>query len=100
MQIAWGQIHWSPRAIRDLRHVRAYVAPENPVAARAIADAIEVHVERLAAYPRLGHLQTGGFRELVEPRYRYVVRYDLLSDDATVTRVHILSLWHPKQARL
>ena len=93
------KIVWSPRALKDLRDIRGYIAREHPRAARTVAQAIERHADRLHEYPRRGRLRPGGFREAVEPRYRYVVRYDLLPDDTAPNRVHILSIWHPKQAR-
>ncbi|MBK1669980.1 hypothetical protein CKO28_18255 [Rhodovibrio sodomensis] len=97
------QIDWSPRALRNLRQVRVYIARENPAAARAVARAIDVaraiedQVNRLRLHPRRGKARPGGFRETVEPRYRYVVRYDLLPDEPAPTRVHILSIWHPNR---
>lgn len=82
-----------------MRYIRVYIARDNPVAARVVAQAIESQVHRLSQYPKRGRLRSGGFREAVEPRYRYVIRYDLLPDGTAPTRVHILSIWHPKQAR-
>jgi plasmid stabilization system protein ParE len=93
------QINWSPRALQNLRHIRSYIARDNPAAARAVAQAIEDQANRLSRHPRRGTARPGGFREIVEPRYRYVVRYDLMPDDTAPMRVHILAIWHPKQAR-
>jgi plasmid stabilization system protein ParE len=93
------RVTWSPEARRGLEAIQDFIGIDNPEAADRVENAVFRVAGRLAFYPRLGHLKSGGFREVVEPRYRYVVRYDLLPDDVTPKRVHILSIWHPKQAR-
>jgi plasmid stabilization system protein ParE len=93
------RVTWSPRARCGLEAIQDFIGVDNPEAADRVENAVFSVTARLASYPRLGHLKRGGFREIVEPRYRYVVRYDLLPDETAPTRVHILSIWHPKQAR-
>jgi plasmid stabilization system protein ParE len=93
------RVTWSPKARRDLEAVQEFIGFENPDAADRVENAVLDVTRRLSSYPRLGHVKKGGFREIVEAQYRYVVRYDLLPDDTTADRVHILSIWHPKQAR-
>ncbi|MBK1697025.1 type II toxin-antitoxin system RelE/ParE family toxin [Rhodovibrio salinarum] len=93
------RVIWSRKARRDLEAIQSFIGADNPEAADRVENAVVEITRRLASYPRLGHLQDGGFREIIEPRYRYIVRYDVFSDDATAGRVHILSIWHPKQTR-
>jgi len=44
---------WSPRAIRHLTDLRAYIARDNPDAAARIAETLLTSVERLAGLPNL-----------------------------------------------
>jgi plasmid stabilization system protein ParE len=93
------EVLWSARAERDLLALRHYIARDNPTSAQRVVTALAEFVEGLAHNPRRGRLQTDGFREAVEPRYRYVVRYDVLPHESSPERILILSIWHPKQAR-
>jgi toxin ParE1/3/4 len=68
---------WSPDAIDDLASLRAYIAAENPAAAKRIALHIIHSVEELISQnPPLGHQgRVPGTRELVIPNTPCVVPY-------------------------
>jgi toxin ParE1/3/4 len=70
-------IVWSPRALRNMRAAHAYVARENPAAARRMVERIIRVVELLlAASPRMGRPgRIAGTRELVVSRTPYTVVY-------------------------
>jgi len=69
-------IVWSPRAIRHLTDLRAYIARDSPDAAARIAERLLTAVERLAALPNLGRPgRLSGTRELVVPGTPYVIPY-------------------------
>jgi len=87
------RIVWSPRAIGHLGDLRAYVANENPKAARRIADTLLDAVERLADLPNLGRPgRVAGTRELVVPRTPYVIPYRLRGD-----RLEVIAVFHARQ---
>ena len=84
---------WSPRAIRHLTDLRAYVARDNPDAAARIAVTLLTAVERLAGLPNLGRPgRLSGTRELVVPGTPYVIPYRLRGE-----RLEIIAVFHGRQ---
>jgi toxin ParE1/3/4 len=63
-------IVWSPEAIEDLASLRAYIAEDNPAAARRTVRHIIESIEQLIPdNPRIGRAgRVPGTRELVIPR--------------------------------
>jgi toxin ParE1/3/4 len=89
------KLAWTQAGLRSLRAVRNYIASDNPVAARAVADQIEESVERLATFPRSGRLGLEmGTRELVIPGLPFYVVYRI-----TDAEVQLLKVFHSKQNR-
>jgi toxin ParE1/3/4 len=84
-------IVWSPEAIEDLISLRAYIAEDDPAAARRIALRIVQHIEQLL--PNHSHLgrpgRVPGTRELVIPMTPYTVPYRVHRD-----RIEILRVYH------
>ena len=70
-------IAWSPEAIEDLASLRAYIAEDNPAAARRVVLDIIQNVEQLLPdNPQIGRAgRVPGTRELVVPRTPYIVPY-------------------------
>ena len=86
-------IVWSPRAIEHLKHLRAYIAQDNPKAANRVAAAQLEAVERLAELPNLGRPgRVAGTRDLVVPGTPYVIPYRLRGD-----RLEIIAVFHGRQ---
>lgn len=54
-----GHIVWSQEALGWLREIRAYIARDNPEAARRTAAGIVARVEVLATFPELGQRYEG-----------------------------------------
>ena len=72
-------ILWSPEAIEDLNSLRAYIAQDNPSAARAVALHIAHSIEQLLSdNPQMGRPgRVPGTRELVIPKTPFIVPYRL-----------------------
>jgi addiction module RelE/StbE family toxin len=84
---------WSPRAIRHLLALRAYIARDNPDAAADVALTLLAAVERLAELPNLGRPgRLPGARELVVPGTPYVIPYRVESE-----RLEIIAVFHQRQ---
>jgi toxin ParE1/3/4 len=83
-------IAWSPEAIEDLVSLRAYIAEDNPVAARRVVRHIIQSVERLLPdNPQIGRAErVPGTRELVVPKTPYVVPYQVRRTTIQVLRVY------------
>ena len=84
-------IVWSPEAIEDLASLRAYIAEDNPAAARRTVRHIIESIEQLIPdNPRIGRAgRVPGTRELVIPRSPYIVPYRLQR-----TAIQILRVYH------
>ena len=73
-------ILWSPEAIEDLNSLRAYIAQDNPSAARSVALHI-IHIihsieQLLQDNPQMGRPgRVPGTRELVIPKTPFIVPY-------------------------
>jgi toxin ParE1/3/4 len=89
------RIRWSLPAIRQLTSIRAYIARDNPAAANRVGSDIMDAVDRLAIFPRMGRQgRNAGFRELVIPRWPYLVAYKIVDDVILVfSVVHASRRW-------
>ncbi|WP_272881483.1 type II toxin-antitoxin system RelE/ParE family toxin [Fundidesulfovibrio soli] len=83
---------WTVHALNDLRAQLAYIAQDNPEAARRTAIKIEVSCTGLDQFPRVGREgAVPDTRELVIPGTAYVCVYRLSG-----VRVEILRLLHTR----
>jgi toxin ParE1/3/4 len=84
-------VEWSQRAVDDLTSLRAYIAEDDPAAARRVVLHIVHSIEDLlAAQPQMGRSgRVPGTRELVVPRTTYVVPYRIRD-----SRIQVLRIYH------
>jgi len=84
------KIAWSPEAIEDLVSLRAYIAEDNPAAARRTVQHLVESIEQLLPdNPRIGRAgRVPGTRELVIPRSPYIVPYRLQRTTIQILRVY------------
>jgi len=84
------KIAWSPEATEDLVSLRAYIAEDNPAAARRTVQHIVESIEQLLPdNPRIGRAgRVPGTRELVIPRTPYIVPYRLQRTTIQILRVY------------
>jgi len=84
---------WTKAAIRDLVHIREYIARENPGAARETALKIVDATDRIIQFPELGRAgRVNGTRELVVSSTQYLVVYRLKKK-----AIHFLRVLHGHQ---
>jgi addiction module RelE/StbE family toxin len=84
---------WSPRAIRHLADLRAYIARDSPGAAARIAAVLLEAVDRLSEFPGVGRPgRVAGTRELVVPDTPFVIPYRVRGD-----RLEIVAVFHGRQ---
>ena len=81
---------WSPESIHDLISLRAYIAGDDPTAAKRVALHILNCVEHLLSEnPKLGHSgRVPGTRELVIPETPYIVPYRVRGTAIEIVRVY------------
>ena len=84
------KILWSPEAIGDLATLRAYIAEDDPAAARGVVLHIIHNVELLLPNnPQMGRPgRVPGARELVIPKTPFVVPYRLQRNVIQILRVY------------
>jgi toxin ParE1/3/4 len=84
---------WTKAAIRDLVHIREYIARENPSAAREIALKIVGAPDRIIQFPEVGRAgRVNGTRELVVSGTQYFIVYRLKKK-----AIHFLRVLHGHQ---
>jgi toxin ParE1/3/4 len=81
---------WSPEAVEDLASLRAYIAADDPAAARRGALHILHNVETLLPRsPEMGRPgRVPGTRELVIPKTPFIVPYRLRGRVIQILRVY------------
>jgi toxin ParE1/3/4 len=83
-------ILWSPEAVEDLNSLRAYIAQDDPSAARRVALDIMHSIEQLLPdTPQTGRPgRVPGTRELVIPKTPFIVPYRLQRNVVQILRVY------------
>lgn len=94
------RIVWFRSAIADLEEARAYIANDDPEAARRVASSIVSAVDRLARHPALGRPgRVSGTRELVVAGSPYMIPYRVRDDAVEILRVlHARRRWPDRLA--
>ena len=87
------KIVWSPRAIRHLIHLRAYIQKDSEQNAAVVAQRILQAVELLQTQPEMGRAgRVLGTRELIIPDTPYLIPYRLRRD-----RLELIAVFHGRQ---
>ena len=82
------RVDWRPAAREDLLDIADHIDIDNPVAAVAVLDLIELQVAMLAEHPRMGRPgRLRNTRELVVNHTPYVVAYRIEENAVTILRV-------------
>ena len=89
--VASFRVIWSPRAIRDLAGIRAYIGQFAPLAAQRFTGRLVGVVESLAQHPDRGRPIGDNVRELAIVR-PYLVLYEVKAGS-----VHVLHIRHGAQ---
>jgi addiction module RelE/StbE family toxin len=73
-------IIWSQRSLADLEAIEAYIARDNPAAARRLVQKIVQRADRLHAFPLSGGIALEDdqqrYRQVLLGNYRVIYRYD------------------------
>ncbi len=86
------QIKWLKKALKNLDDEAAYIAKDDPAAARQIVQRIVNAIGQLPDNPALGHPgRIHGTRELVVPNTRYIVPYRVRP---RLSQIEILRVFH------
>jgi addiction module RelE/StbE family toxin len=92
------RVRWLRHALRDLDEEAAYIANEDPAAARLVVERILAAVADLPAHPSIGRPgRVTGTRELVVATTRYLVPYRVRDDAIEILRVFHTSRRPPRR---
>jgi len=84
------KLRWTSEARRSIEDAKAYIAEDNPAAARRVVEAIIRSADMLRDFPLAGRVDHElATRVLTVPRTPYRLIYELDADF-----VRILSVWH------
>jgi len=84
------EIRWLRRALKNLDQEAAFIAEDDPDAARLVVQRIRQAIAMLAENPALGRIgRVPGTRELVVPKTRYLIPYRVRDQ-----RIEILRVFH------
>jgi plasmid stabilization system protein ParE len=88
------KLRFTYRAATDLQRLRAFIAKDNPLAARRKIDALRGSIRHLVDQPYMGREidEASGMRQWAADDY--VVRYFVDDEMLTVNRI-----WHGKEDR-
>lgn len=82
------RVRWLRNALRNLDEEAAYIAADDPKAARVVIERVLAAVETLAERPAIGRPgRVMGTRELVVLKTRYIVPYRVKGDAIEILRV-------------
>ncbi|HLS55300.1 MAG TPA: type II toxin-antitoxin system RelE/ParE family toxin [Zeimonas sp.] len=82
------RVRWLRKALVNLDEEAAFIANEDPAAARLVVQRIVLAVAELREHPGIGRAgRVPGTRELVMPRTRYVVPYRVRGGAVVILRV-------------
>jgi toxin ParE1/3/4 len=82
-------IAWSAEALGDLASLRAFIAQDDPMAAKRVALQILQSVKLLSDHPSAGRAgRVPGTRELVVPRTPDIVPYRVADNGIQIIRVY------------
>ena len=83
------KIRYSPSASEDLEQIEAYIARENPVAARWVVQRIFNSLSTISFFPSLGHAMPGhSYRVLVSGNY--MIFYRIIKQTKTIRVLRVL----------
>jgi addiction module RelE/StbE family toxin len=88
-------LRYTRRAVRDLDQAYAFIALDNPAAARRVAASLRAAIEGLRQFPERGRIgRVTGTRELVVPRTPFIVAWRVAGDAIDVLAViHAARSW-------
>jgi toxin ParE1/3/4 len=87
------KVVWSPRAVRHLVDLRAYIEKDSEQNAAAVAKRILEAVELLETQPEMGRPgRVLGTRELVIPDTPYIIPYRVRRE-----RLELIAVFHGRQ---
>ena len=75
--------------MQDLDDLKEWLRRKNPAGFRSVASQISKTIQPLSAHPAIGRKTLReDIRELVEPRYGFVIPYTVIEDTIFILRIY------------
>jgi toxin ParE1/3/4 len=75
-------VHYAPRALRDLQGIGAYLLERSPSGAGNVLAAIRSCINTLSYFPEIGRVvDDAGHRRIPVPRYPYLIFYRIAGQE-------------------
>jgi toxin ParE1/3/4 len=89
------RLRWTPRALRDIDEIGAYIAAEDSLAAERVVARVVEAAERLAALPQSGRPgRVAETRELVVTGLPYILVHMIGEEEIAILSImHTARLW-------
>jgi plasmid stabilization system protein ParE len=92
------KIRLTKAAVRDLGEIRAYIAADDPVAARKVVATLDRSITLIGERPQIGRpTAVPDVREWSVPGLPYVVPYRISADAIEIIRVYHTSRQRPEE---
>ena len=89
------RVRWTRLAVEQLAAIGAFIAENNPSAARQVEARLREAVTNLTRFPGMGRPgRVAGTRELIIAGTPYIIPYRVIGDD-----IDILAVFHAAQDR-
>ena len=84
------RVRWTTPALLHLTEIAEYITQDNPPVARRVVSSLRELTRSLCANTNIGRVgRVDGTRELVHPRYPFILVYRVQG-----TEIHILAVLH------
>ncbi len=83
------RIRFTSQAMRDLDDLKEWLRLKNPAGFRSVASQISKTIQPLSDHPAIGRKTLReDIRELVEPRYGFIIPYAVIEDTIFILRIY------------
>jgi len=83
------RIRFTSQAMRDLDDLKEWLRLKNPAGFRSVASQISKTIRPLAKHQAIGRKTVReDIRELVEPRYGFIIPYTVINDTIFILRIY------------
>ena len=83
------RIRFTSQAMQDLDDLKEWLRLKNPAGFKSVASQISKTIQPLSAHPAIGRKTLReDIRELVEPRYGFIIPYTVIEDTIFILRIY------------
>ena len=81
-------IEFSSQSLSNIDDIRNYISNDNIIIANKVIDSILNTIQYLSLFPKLWENKNWRFREIVEPVYKYKIRYKIINNIVYIITIY------------